>query len=227
MPPKIRRPVNLRVRACNRRARCHNSSILRSSQFPKHPRGLRRADFNRDAIPDLLIAYFDSTVVSVLLENGDGSFQAPKTSALGTAQPDEEPLAVGDFNLDGIPDVALASGWATENRFESVATILLGNGDGTFKAPVSVPFVSSYGFLYLAERLVVGDFNGDGKPDLPVPNNGCTVDSCKTGNISLLLVNIWRRCGGATVSVLLGKGDGTFGTPQAFAIAYDQSSRSR
>jgi len=88
------------------------------------------------------------------LGNGDGSFQALQDYTVGSY-----PLAVtiGDFNGDGIPDLAVANG-------NPSVSILLGNGDGTFQvaqnyAPGSYPLA-----------LGVGDFNGDGFPDLAVAN---------------------------------------------------------
>jgi hypothetical protein len=66
--------------------------------------------------------------------------------------------------------------------------VLLGNGDGTFRAPV----IYSSG-QFEASSVTVGDINGDGKPDLAVANH-CAEPQCRVGG----------------VGVLLGNGDGTF-----------------
>ena len=66
--------------------------------------------------------------VSVLLGNGDGTFQQALNSAAGT---DLISVAVGDFSGDGILDLALAS------YLSGKLTVLLGNGDGTFQPPVN------------------------------------------------------------------------------------------
>src|SRR5260370_2674137 len=61
--------------------------------------------------------------ISVLLGNGDGTFQAAVSYAAGSAP---RSMAVGDFNGDGKPDLAVANGCGIN--------VLLGNGDGTFPA---------------------------------------------------------------------------------------------
>ncbi len=98
------------------------------------------ADFNGDGKPDLLSS--DGTLE---LGNGDGTFTLG-TPVAGT------PVAVADFNGDGKPDV-LEQGTGT-------LLVLLGNGDGTFQAPVSTN--SSASLLPIA----AGDLNGDGHADV-------------------------------------------------------------
>jgi hypothetical protein len=91
--------------------------------------------------------------VSVLLGNGDGSFQPARTLTMpmhgGLA-------AAGDFNHDGIPDLAVVDPATGSVR------VLLGNGDGSFQAPRTVAVGGSH------LRLEVGDFNRDGIDDLAV-----------------------------------------------------------
>jgi hypothetical protein len=93
-------------------------------------------------------------------------------------------LVTADVNADGKPDLAVTEPCGTDlqsNTYHGVVTILLGKGDGTFHATPS-PAVDQY-----PSAVAVGDFNGEGKPDIAV----------------LTYV-------GATVVILLGKGDGTF-----------------
>ena len=72
------------------------------------PASVAVGDFNRDGIQDLAVANTDSSNVSVLLGNGDGTFQAAVNFDVGL---DNFPfsVAVGDFNGDGIQDLAVAN----------------------------------------------------------------------------------------------------------------------
>src|SRR6516225_6414802 len=85
-------------------------------------------DFNGDGILDLAVANEGSNNVSVLLGNGDGTFQAAVNY---TAANEPFSVAVGDFNGDGIQDLAVA------NESSNNVSVLLGRGDGTFQAPVN------------------------------------------------------------------------------------------
>ncbi len=118
-------------------------------------------DFSSDGIPDLAVAYdgLANDAVTVFLGKGDGTFNSGRTYQLKGYVP--ESAAVGDFNHDGIPDLALAD--------RSGVSILLGNGNGTFKA------AQFYVAGAYPNSLVVGDFNGDGFPDLAVANNSSSV----------------------------------------------------
>jgi tetratricopeptide (TPR) repeat protein/ankyrin repeat protein len=117
--------------------------------------------------------------VSILLGNGDGTFQ-PRVDFATGAQP--AAIAVGDFNGDGKLDLAVA------NQGDNTVSILLGKGDGTFQTHVDF----ATGAKPVA--IVARDFNGDGKLDLAVANQD-----------------------GNSVSILLGKPDGTFQTHVDFA----------
>lgn len=76
------------------------------------------------------------------------------------AVPGRGGVAVADFNGDKKPDIVIANG-------DSTVSILLGNGDGTFQPQFTVTAVPSSS-TYVAESVAVGDFNGDGYPDLAV-----------------------------------------------------------
>jgi hypothetical protein len=158
------------------------------------PDSVAVGDFNGDGILDIAVAnlgtypsYSDGSV-SMLLGKGDGTFLPAVSFAAGIRA---IYVAVGDFNGDGIPDLAVANVGTYPSYSDGSVSILLGKGDGTLLPPVNYP-TGTY-----SDSVAVGDFNGDGKQDLAVANYS-----------SNLLY------GG--VSVLLGKGDGTFLPAQTF-----------
>jgi MYXO-CTERM domain-containing protein len=114
-----------------------------------HPVAAAVADFNHDGRPDVAVANHGASSASVLLGNGDGTFQ-PQLSVALTQVPNA--LGVGDFNRDGLVDLAAAT--------DSGVCVLLGVGDGTFQAAQC----SATGGE--ARALLVVDLDHDGKLDL-------------------------------------------------------------
>ena len=154
-------------------------------------RSVAIADVNADGKPDLVVAggadiSSSDGAVGVLLGNGDGTFQKPVTYSSGGQY--AEFVAISDVNGDGRPDLLVANGCVASNCGQGAVAVMLGNGDGTFRAPVQY----SSGGVYPMSLSVV-DLNGDGKFDVVTANNE------KTGG-----------GGGAEVGALLGNGDGTF-----------------
>src|SRR6266571_5360264 len=151
-----------------------------------NPEWIAVGDFNRDGIQDLAVANSgrasgSAGSVSVLLGNGDGTFETPLNFPVGPRGSTPNCVAVGDFNRDGRADLAVAN-YGGGSSSTAVA-VLLGNGNGTFQAPVALT-TGRYPLW-----VEVGDLNGDGLQDLAVANFSADV---------------------ASVSVLLGNGDGTF-----------------
>jgi hypothetical protein len=109
--------------------------------------GLVVADFNNDGRSDIGVS--NSNGVSIFLGNPDGSFQAAQTVG-GLSGPSA--LATADFNGDGVADLVVFNGIGNYLSF------LFGKGDGSFSPPVNL-HASAWG------GLIVGDFNGDGRPD--------------------------------------------------------------
>jgi hypothetical protein len=148
------------------------------------PTGVAVGDFNRDGKLDIAVSISDRDKVVILLGNGDGTFQAPRDVPSARFP---GPLVVGDFNGDGLPDLAyLANGGGDAGVY-----VQLGNGDGSFGPPVRYPAEPS------GAALAIGDFNGDGIPDLVVSGGALNHGQ---------------------VSVLLGNGDGSFQNPVPYDV---------
>src|SRR6202166_2892744 len=187
------------------------------------PTAIATGDFNGDGNLDLAIANGNSNTVTILLDNGNGTFIDAASSAKDNSP---SSLAVGDFNGDGKPDLAVT------NASDNTVTILLGNGDGTFKAAASLATGNK------PSAIAAGDFNGKGKLDLAVANaagntitillgNGDGTFTAATGPaiagpiFSPIAVGDFNgdgisdlAVGGNAPALFLGNGDGTF-TPSA------------
>ncbi|MEQ8819745.1 MAG: FG-GAP-like repeat-containing protein [Sumerlaeia bacterium] len=157
------------------------------------PNSVTTGDFNGDGIIDLAIANRRSENISVLLGNGsggvgDGTFAEQVTYAAGDAP---RSVVTGDFNGDGITDLA------TANSNSDNVSVLLGNGDGTFATQVT--YAAGDG----PNNVTTGDFNGDGITDLATANSD-------SDNISVLLGNGFGGVGDGTfvTDVAYGAGDG-------------------
>lgn len=144
-----------------------NSSFPRSD-FPvgSKPEAIAAGDFNGDGYSDLAVANEGDNTVSILLNNGSGSFT---TGQVIDVPAGPVALVAGDFNGDGKTDLAVASSAA------NLVTILLGKGDGTFSIGSEI-FVPSDPVALLA-----GDFNADGKADLAVASTTANTVSILLG----------------------------------------------
>jgi YD repeat-containing protein len=204
------------------------------------PIAIVAGDFNGDGCIDLAVVNKNSNDVSVLLGNGDGTFQEQKTYLVGDSP---KAIVTGDFNGDGRTDLAVANEGSYDANGNlipgtSSVSVLLGDGDGTFQNQVQYAVGSG------PIALVAGDFNGDGRTDLAVANYNSNDVSVLLGNgdgtfqhqvryavgtgptsvvvgdfngdgrIDLAVVNF----GDKDMSVLLGKSDGTFQNQVRYAV---------
>ncbi len=151
-------------------------------------------DLNGDRKPDLVVtnSYYGggdyNGSVGVLLGNGDGTFQ-PAVS-YGSGGQLAASVAIGDVNVDGIPDLVVADYGGVLGKYAGAASVLLGNGDGTFQPGV---LYDSGGVAPVSVAL--GDLRGNGIRDVVIANRW----SDNEGKVLR-----------GEVSVLLGNGDGTF-----------------
>ena len=192
------------------------------------PQSAAVGDFNRDGIPDLVVANGTGDTVSVLLGNANGKFQPQVTYATGSYSIS---VAVADFNGDGFLDLAVV------NLVDNTVSVLLGNGDGTFQPQVTYATGSA------PSSVAVGDFNGDGIIDLAVADNdedsvsvflgkgdgtfNAPVLYFAGGNPQFVAVGDFNGDGfpdlavanysGNSIAVLLGNGNGTFQTQVSYA----------
>ena len=140
-------------------------------------------DFNGDGKKDLAVANAFSDNISILLGNGNGTFQSAVDYPTGAVPAS---VVVADFNGDNKLDLAVADAGNPPGDPGGVS-ILLGNGNGTFASAVN------YAAGIAPSWIAMGEFNGDSKLDLAVVSSG----DPDTGE-------------GGGVWILLGNSDGTF-----------------
>lgn len=207
------------------------------------PIGLSLADMNKDGLLDIVTgnSYFNggngttSGSVSILLNNGSGTFGAATTYVTGGSLRE---LALADFNKDGTLDIAAVSANTASNSTGTKLLYVLLSRSGGY-APVATYSVNTSSTV-----LTTGDLNRDGQPDLvfnrvregnigvllgrsggtfsamtTYPGGGTFVAGVELGDVNgdNLLDAVVGNLNGSTVDVLLGTGTGAFGSATSFA----------
>lgn len=146
---------------------------------------MQLADLNKDGKADLIES--GTNGVTIMLGDGNGSFRTPQLM-YGPSGSVEGPFAIGDFNNDGIPDIASYDSFSDTDFY-----IFFGNGDGTFRLGMPLPPYTPGGAFGLP---VAADLRGNGDTDLILAITG-------------------GGCGSGGFEVLLGNGNGTFASTPA------------
>jgi len=193
------------------------------------------ADLDGDGDLDLAVANRYSYNVSILKNNGDGTFQPKVDSGTGA-----HPFSVFCADLDGDGDLDLA----VANNYSDNVSILKNNGDGTFQTAVNYSAGSYPSSVFCADLDGDGDLdlavtnmwgesvsilknNGDGtfqpKVDYPagyVPYSVFCADLDGDGDLDLAVANGGGSQGWGSVSILKNNGDGTFQTKVDYGAGY-------
>jgi hypothetical protein len=177
------------------------------------PHGIVLGDFNRDGKIDLAVEECQSNSgncdTAIFLGNGTGTFTPGSILPTPGATALTQTLVATDLNRDGKIDLAVASLVGSSAAPTAQFMTFLGNGDGTFRTPVTVPvpFTIPANSIAMPPTIVAADFNGEATPDIGV----------ETGTICG-----GSACGQAEMNIFINNGAGGFTHKQTFATSSDE-----
>jgi hypothetical protein len=204
-----------------------NQSILAGAE--NEPYGIAAADLRGTGALDIIVPNKKGNTVSVYLSRGDGLFDNPKTYATG----DSWSVSAADIDGDGAQDLAVG------NFDSQTLSILPGVGDGSFKPALTIAATAGM----KPRAVEFGDFDRDGRADMVVPSDtvdgrlAVFINKSRPGRIEFIgpqIIRVGSGTGAAVihdldsdgildvlvssqasnhVSVLMGRGDGTFEAP--------------
>jgi hypothetical protein len=205
--------------------------------------GLAVGDFNGDGKLDVAVTSFYDWNVDVAYGNGDGTFTFNNSYSTGFGSYPEG-IAAGDLNHDGHLDLATANFYGAFNGSGSVS-VFLNNGDGTFAAAApynasaynyriaigddkgtGFPDIATTNYYYWTVTTLENNGNGtfttgNSYNTGPYPQGVTFADVNSDGKLDLLTANYYNSSFSAgSVSVFLGKGDGTYNAATNYDTGY-------
>lgn len=206
----------------------------KSYSSPNGPTDVFAADLNHDGHTDIVTTQFTAGMVTVFLNNGSGTFTSGGSATYLTAASPAR-VVVADLNGDGHPDIATAS--CPSGTAPGAASILFGNGDGTFRNHVDYPLPQcafSLGFMRVGTDKLNSLLIDDGTHLQILRNNGAGVftlhtitypgsdgflwasagDYNRDGIQDIAFVEQNRPLNQNRLLIMNGRADGTFAAPR-------------
>jgi len=159
-------------------------------------RSIAVADYNGDGRPDIAVANLTGNYISILFNNGGGTFTTPSSVNVGVQQ---DSVATADFNGDGKADLV------TANVFDQSISIFFGDGTGGFTQATGSP--NALGTNSFPNQVIAKDFDGNGTPDVVVNRSGASDVEVFRNNGTGVFTSLSGPFSAATTSEGVASGD--------------------